>query len=144
MLIFWTVTVYRSNINRAVGLNWLFQTSGFGTQVNSRVNLYTRQQILVLLSQYWISNVAWQYLDIRRLKWQTKTEMYLVVCAVYVYNVYNYLVARDDSSPKCCVNKTLSCSSTQLLMKVSKSCSWWDAVSLYHEINRHVSFMLSA
>ncbi len=66
--------------------------------------------------------------------------MYFIVCAVCT--VCKYLVSRDDSSPKCCVYKTLSCSSTQLLMKVSKSCSWWDAVSVYHELIIVSVFML--
>lgn len=68
----------------------------------------------------------------------------LSLCSYCTWSILQYedeyLVVRDDSSPKCCIYKTLSCSSTQLLTKVSKSCSWWDAVSMYHEINQLCQF----
>lgn len=57
-----------------------------------------------------------------------------VVAGKTLSSLLQYLIARDDPSPECCVYKTFPSSCIKLFLKIFNSCSWWNAVSKYIEI----------
>lgn len=57
-----------------------------------------------------------------------------VVAGKNLSSLLQYLIARDDPSPECCVYKTFPSSCIKLFLKIFNSCSWWNAVSKYIEI----------